>query len=233
MLAIIYANGIGAKQDYDIAVHMACALDNAPGDTRPRLEELERLKVAKERYPHFDTCSNISSGALGGMCAGHASRIADIGRDARMAALAERRGYARAADWLQLRKMVERYANAVADNETDLSGTARGVFWLDSHNGIIDSFIATLERMQAGTIVAASQADFAKADAELNRLYRKALADKDRYEFGTVKPECVRATERTWIAYRDAMLAFARRHYPEIPSNALATKLTEDRASFL
>jgi hypothetical protein len=233
MLAIIYANGVGAIQNYDVAIHMACGLDNAPGDNEPRLELLGKLRAARDPDPRFDTCSNISSGALGGMCAGHDSRIAEVSRDARLAALAKRRGITSAPEWLQLKKRAEAYATAVADNEVDLSGTLRGAFWLEAHDGVIDNFIAVVERMEAGTILGANRTGYAKADAELNRAYRQALADKDRYEYGTVKPEGVRATERAWIAYRDAMLALARKFYPDVSANALATKLTKDRADSL
>jgi len=111
--------------------------------------------------------------------------------------------------------------------------TACGAFWLEAHDHVIDDFIATLERMEAGTILSASQADYAKVDTELNRNYRKALEDKDRYEYTTMTPEGVRSTERAWITYRDAMLAFAGKFFPKIPRRALAAKLTEDRASSL
>lgn len=229
MLMTIYANGKGAARNLDVATHLACGLEDAPAEMQGRIEHLQKLKSEK-KDEEFSPCDDATSGWLGGMCAGHGSRLAKVERDERLALLARRGGFANAGDWSRLVKLAEAYAETHASGEVDMSGTLRGAFWVAARDGSLDSFVEILERMTAGTIPRRGPAEFAKADSELNAAYRAVMANEERFsEMSGVSRESVRAAERAWLAYRDAMLSFARKRFPDVSIDGLAILLTNER----
>ena len=46
---------------------------------------------------------------------------------------------------------------------------------------------------------------------------------------GTIRPEGIRDTERVWIRYRDAWVAFGAKRYPSVPADAWRTWATTER----
>ena len=231
MLMTIYANGKGAARNLDVATHLACGLGDAPAEMEGRIEHLQKLKL-QAKSEDFSPCDDLTSGWLGGMCAGHESRLARIERDERLALLARRGGFANAADWSGLVKLAEGYAETHANGEVDMSGTLRGAMWIAARDNSLDGFVQTLERLAAGTVARRSPADHARADVELNRAYRAVMANDDHFsETSGISRESVRAAERAWLAYRDAMLSFARRRFPDTSSDGLAILLINDRVA--
>ena len=45
MLMIIYANGVGAERNLDLATTLACPLDGAPAEEDCRVKRLDTLKA--------------------------------------------------------------------------------------------------------------------------------------------------------------------------------------------
>jgi len=229
MLMTIYANGKGAARNLDVATHLACGLEDAPAEMAGRIEHLQKLK-SQAKGEDFSPCNDVTSGWLAGMCAGHDSRLARIELDERLELLAQRGGFANGPDWSKLVKLAEAYAEAHANGEVDMTGTLRGAMWSAARDSSLDRFVETLERMTAGTIPRRGSADYAKSDAELNVTYKAVLANDENFsEASGISRESVRAAERAWLAYRDAMLSFARRRFPGISIDGLAILLTNDR----
>ncbi|WP_344708568.1 lysozyme inhibitor LprI family protein [Sphingomonas humi] len=229
MLMTIYANGRGAARDLKVATHLACGLEEAaPMEHALRIPRLQKLKPGKP----FSICDAATSGYLGGACTEHDSRFAIVKRDRAIAALARQEGYAGSPLFAAGRRAMESYASAHAGQDQDLSGTLRVAFAVGAEETVRDQFLATLQALASGKLPPASAATYARSDAELNATYRATLADDakdDRLTSGTITEEGRRIAARSWIAYRDAMLAFAARHYPKLSRTALATYLTRQR----
>src|SRR4051812_40466716 len=88
MLMTVYANGIGAKRDLDVATHLACGLDGAPAEVDGRVRHLAGLKAKGWTGRDFDFCDDITSGLAMGYCADHAASMAAPVREAKIARLA-------------------------------------------------------------------------------------------------------------------------------------------------
>src|SRR4051812_24469275 len=76
MLMTIYANGVGAKRDLDVATHLACGLEGAPAEVDGRVTHLAELKAKNWAGHDFDFCDDITSGLAMGYCADHAASVA-------------------------------------------------------------------------------------------------------------------------------------------------------------
>ena len=87
---------------------------------------------------------------------------------------------------------------------------------------------------EAGRIAPASAADAKAADAALNAAYGALMARAPALAKDTTLTAAgIAATERAWLRYRDAWLAFARLRYPALPPEALLARLTRDRTAQL
>ncbi|WP_058717487.1 hypothetical protein [Sphingomonas sanguinis] len=80
ILAVAYANGWGGPRDLNMAIHMACGIDDAASATQARIEHLQKLTVQGPGPKPFALCDDISSGMSGGVCAAHNARLADRDR---------------------------------------------------------------------------------------------------------------------------------------------------------
>src|SRR3569833_1014778 len=87
MLMTVYANGVGAKRDLDVATHLACGMDGAPMEMDGRVRHLAELKAKGWPGHDFDFCDDITSGLAMGYCASHAADVAAPVREAKIAAL--------------------------------------------------------------------------------------------------------------------------------------------------
>lgn len=246
MLMTIYANGRGAQRDLDLATALACRVRGAPAALEARIRHLQALKKADPaKAAPFDYCDDITSGLAGGQCAARDASLADARRDARIAAITAHWTKARRAAFVPLHQAAQAYARISADNEVDLSGTARGMLVIQRRAEVLDAFAATLSRLESGSLPAADTAEARAADAALNALYRKIMAIRlapgdvsgyqsaDSLPWTTVTHAGIRKTERAWIAYRDAWRDFAERHAPAAAPARLFTWLTRERIADL
>jgi uncharacterized protein YecT (DUF1311 family) len=235
ILANIYANGSGVPRDYDKAIAYACQIDAAPAEMEGRIAHLVALKAKGPGTTPFDVCDDITSGLMMGFCASRDSDIAAAKREAKIDALARDLGEGHKAALKTLRAAAGAYANAVADNEVDLSGTARGALSIGARDEANDAFATTLQAALAGELAAATPADLAAADKALNAAYAKVMALKDMSGLGTVDKAGIKKTQRAWLAYRDAFTAFAKggRTSPTTVARVLTAQRTKALAAFL
>lgn len=233
MLMTIYANGVGARRDLDVATHLACGIDGAPAESHGRVLHLQEAKASGWKGTDFHFCDDTTSGLAAGYCAGHAARIAGAKREAEIAALAARWSAAEKAAFARLRAAQQAYGEAHADGEVDMSGTLRGAFWTHAAEGRADDFLALLRLLAAGRVPSATAAEHRRADAALNAAYRTRLAALGGEDHGTVTRDGVRGAQRAWLRYRDAMLGFAARKFPAASRDGIAVRLIGERTAIL
>lgn len=245
ILMTIYANGRGAARNLDLATALACRIYGAPAELEGRIAHLQAMKDDPAKAGVFDYCDDITSGFAGAQCAAHQAAIADAKREDLVAAMMAGWSTADRTAFAPLRQAAKAYAEASADNEVDMSGTARGMFAIARRQAVLDAFAATLAKLEKGDFPPATAADTQTADSTLNGVYRKIMAIRlsadqvsgyqsaDSLPSTTVTHKGIRTAERAWLAYRDAWLAFAARHAPSIGRARLAAYLTAERTADL
>jgi uncharacterized protein YecT (DUF1311 family) len=233
MLMTIYANGIGAPRNFDIAMKFACELGGAPAEEEGWLAHLQKLKGEDWQGEDFSPCDDITSGAAMGFCEAHEAKLADAARKTKLAEITAHWPSAERKAFSALEKAKNTYANAVADNEVDMSGTARGALSIAAREAEDEQFLVTLEKVISGNLSSVSQADLGETDNKLNALYGKIQKKRDTSDWGTVTKEGIKKTERAWLIYRDAFVDFAKRNFPSVAPESLKRVLTEDRIKAL
>ena len=230
-LATMYANGTGVPRDLDVAIAYACLINGAPVEMQGRLKHLAELKAKGPGAKPFDICDDATSGAMEGFCAERDGDVANAKRKVELAKLADRMTGASRAAFDKLRQAEQAFVKASSDNEVDMSGTARGMLIVGSQQGHEEAFMATLRGVLAGKLESVSRAG--ETDKRLNTTYAKVMALKDTSGLGTVDKKDIKATQRVWLAYRDAFLAFAKVVAPTVPADTLAATLTDARTKDL
>jgi uncharacterized protein YecT (DUF1311 family) len=109
-------------------------------------------------------------------------------------------------------------------------------FEVEARAEMEEQLLGTLERLERGEPLEDTGESFASIDAELNRRYAQVLTVTPQHgslSTGTVNQEGIRKTERAWLVYRDAFVAFAKQRYPRVPSEMLLATLTLQRIQLL
>lgn len=99
----------------------------------------------------------------------------------------------------------------------------------------LDQFATDIENFETGKLPTFTLSDFNDLDRRLNGAYQSFMRvpHLDPAFVGTIKKGDVKKTQRAWLAYRDAMVAFGATRYPGVPSAAWKALLTERRAKQL
>ncbi|TFI57233.1 DUF1311 domain-containing protein [Sphingomonas parva] len=234
MLMTIYANGVGARRDLDVATHLACGIEGAPFESDGRVRHLAGAKMEGWTGSDFHFCDDVTSGLAMGYCAGHHERIDTARRAAALAVLmrgwtpAERQAFA------PLQKARDAWVDAHGGGEVDLSGTARAAMQIGAEEAAREAFTEMLRRLSTGRAPRYTSAQYRAADAALNAAYRKAIREADTGRgIGAVTQVGIRDAQRAWLRYRDAFVAFAKLKWPGVPSDSLAAWLTIERTKML
>jgi uncharacterized protein YecT (DUF1311 family) len=237
ILMTIYANGVGAKRDLDVATRLACRIDGAPLEVDGRVRDLAALKAKGWTGTDFHFCNYATSGLVTGYCAAHQARIDGAKRAAALAALTGGWSQAERAAFAKMQQAHAAYVAAHGDGEVDLSGTARAAMQIEAEEKAEDALLDTLRRLSGGTAPRYTTAQYRAADARLNAAYRKRMAEiaarGTDYGPGAVTREGVRDAQRAWLRYRDAFLAFAKIKFAAMPPDSLAAWLTDQRTDML
>ncbi len=241
MLMMLYANGQGVARDLDLATALACRIDGAPAEVDGRVRHLQKLKAEHWRGHDFDYCDDITSGMAGGLCTARNADIADAKRSARLARLTRSWTPAQRRAFAPLHAAAQAYAKASSENEVDLTGTSRAAFAIDQEEHLTNAFFDLLKKLESGHQLTGSAAEYPAVDAGLNAVYQRIMAietkpsergvygSKDSLPWITVTKHGIRETERVWLRYRDAWVAFAAVKYPQLAADSLRTVLTRQR----
>ena len=234
VLMMLYANGLGVPRNYAVAKMAACRAEAAPAETEARLDYLARMQTGKEGpSPRIDICDHATSSQLGARCAANQASLADQERAGRIESLSTRWDKAEQAALQQLQRSADTFIVARRTNEVDQEGSARVNFILDEDQALRADFLQSLLDFEAGRLPAFSQQDLVRAEREMNQAYERLKAQKDQNHPGAVKWEGIRDTQRTWLAYRDAWLAFGKVRYPAVAPHAWKAYFTQKRTAML
>ncbi|HET7314479.1 lysozyme inhibitor LprI family protein [Salinisphaera sp.] len=241
VLMMIYANGRGAERDLDLATALACRIHGPPAEVDHRVKHLHKLAAKHWQGHDFDYCDDIITTMSANLCAARNASMVSAKREARLDRIAAgwpadvRRAFAGLRDAEQV------YAKTSADNEVDLTGTARAILTIHQGLHLHKVFEQLLNRLEKGDLPAGAAADYKPADTRLNEVYRRIMALKtppdERGPYGTadslpwitVTHAGIRKTERVWLRYREAWVDFAKQRYPDLPADALRAVLTRQR----
>ncbi|MEN6621415.1 MAG: lysozyme inhibitor LprI family protein [Smithella sp.] len=231
ILMTIYANGIGAKRNLDLALKLACTIDGAPVEVEGRVQRLAKMRAQNWRENNFSLCDDVSSGYLAGFCANHKEKYDYIARDEKLSGLQARWTKADKKEFAVLNKIAYQYFEVHADKEVDRSGTARAALYIEDKAFQEDFFIKTLEMLEKKSLPKYSDQQFKDADIELNNVYLQAQK-RDDSDGGTVTRQDIKITQRIWIKYKDAFVKFCQKKYPGA-SDSIKTHLTLKRINEL
>ncbi|MBQ5949866.1 lysozyme inhibitor LprI family protein [Massilia sp. ST3] len=237
VLAMLYANGFGVERDLDVAMYHACSMEHvAKAEMEGRIAHLAAMQLESEV---FDQCDDITSGAMGTVCAGIRETQDDRVREARLDRMARSLPGAARARFGALRTAAERYVEASA-GERDMHGTGAPGFVLAHQGRLREQFMQAAMDAAGGRLPRATPAQVRQLDRELNRVYREVMAlpskqDNwpDRIGDSTISRADIRTAERRWIAYRDAFTAFAAQLGKGADGNAARALLTRQRIAAL
>lgn len=233
MLMTIYANGVGAARNLDVAIHMACGIDGAPEESHGRVTHLARLRRSHWTGNDFSYCNDVTSGISTGACAEHDALVAESRREVQLAELAARWSPRERQLLGPLREANEAYVEAHGD-EVDLGPMGRDPGLIEDMDSLHAEFFAMVQRLDAGTAPNYSRERFEAADIALNAAYRQSIRGPFDLTCDTcVRREGIQNAQRAWLRYRDAFLAFAAVKYPQVSRDSLAAWLTEQRTARL
>lgn len=247
VLMMIYGNGDGVAKNLDLALKFACEAGGAPMEIDGRLvhiESLERSPTGKDlqgcersNSAHLpicqgvlDICDDITSGAMGGVCAALHSDIEAQKTSAEFARTTRKFTPEQAALFARLEATASKYFEAHASNEIDLSGTARGEFFIEERDAMRQAFRGDVTAFENDAAPGEAAGSYAAADKKLNDVYAATLK---RNFYGTINKNGVRDTQRAWLPYRDAWVAFAASRYPKVTADAVKAFLTRERIGVL
>lgn len=230
VLSMLYANGLGVPRDTEAAIHYACStaatLDEM-GERVMRLSELPHLST----LTRYDQCDDRVSGSMLDRCAFIANTRAARINTAYFAKLRATLQPNQVAPFDRLVNATRVFARTHAQQET---GDFRGSFGyagivMDAERREVEWLSEYLSGFEKGRISLPAPTRFLIDDAELNRVYalrtRSAAHDDDAKQ----AVEGMRAAQRSWLAYRDAWVAFAALRYPRMPADSLKGLLTQWR----
>jgi uncharacterized protein YecT (DUF1311 family) len=244
MLMMIYANGLGVEKNYDLALKFACEAGGAEAEVEHRVDHLVQLKeevpltncednkaLFSEEYcaGKIDMCDDITSGHMQGVCAAKDSAIAEAKNEADLRALTVAWPVDHRQQFERLKRLADRYFDNHAENEIDLSGSARAAFQIEEKDAMLEKFRETLRHFET-KLPTYSSLDFKRADKEMQTAYKTQLRKLATIQRGTtVKLDNVMRTQKLWLAYRDAWVAFAKLHFPEASAESIKTYVTLER----
>jgi hypothetical protein len=232
-LMMVYANGLGAPRDLDVATALACRTAAAPAEVDARVRHLARLKAEHWTGTTFSLCDDVTSGLMAGVCADHDQLVARADRAKVLTALTAGWSKDDRAAFAALDRAKAAFVDAHGENEVDQTGSGRVAFVVAAEDEGERAFVTLLEEVEAGKLLPATEAEAKAADAALAARYHELVAKGPTFRGTTVTLAGVAATQRAWQRYRDAWVVFAGRKYPTLSPSALLLRLARDRTAQL
>lgn len=230
MLMTVYAIGKGAKRNIDVALKLACEVEGAPAEIAGRIAHLQSMKADPEE--DFDLCDDVTSGFMMGACAGHNEKVDQVKRQALLNGLTAKWSADERQAFQTLQGVFDKFVQSRIENEVDATGTARAAMAIGEESNLRKDFLDALERFEKGQLPHFTAAQFSQADAGLNAAYGKIQRQKN-LSAGTVTQKSIRETQRVWLQYRDAWVAFGQKKYPAVSADSWKTWLTQQRTKML
>jgi uncharacterized protein YecT (DUF1311 family) len=230
MLTVLYANGEGVEQNKPLALRFACESELADQGIEDILALPNEVHVTGKKFKY---CDEAFTTFEMNFCAAYGDEIAARKRQDEMDQLSNRWPQTDKDVFAALEHAEEAYVTAHGGGETYLGGTIRNLRVDGVEERQRDNFLAAVKGFESGRLPTGTEADYGKADSDLNATYRMALALAAKQNFaeddGLIRPEGIQKAERAWLAYRDAWVNFAQQHFQGSDRNAWLTLLTRNR----
>lgn len=238
-LMMLYANGEGVARELPLARRFACGFGGALAEVEGRLAHLQRIEDG-EAPGRFDVCDHITSGFMGGMCAAREADVQRVGRERQWQVLQSDWTPAQLDAWRVLRAAADVYFEHVGSAGIDLSGSGRVGFMVEAREILETQLLKDVQRFERGERPGQSPGDLGPLDRELNAVYRnvraqlQAGATPHPYSLsGSITADGVRDTQRAWLRYRGAWVAFAATRWADAAPDTWRAWLTHRRTAAL
>jgi uncharacterized protein YecT (DUF1311 family) len=251
VLTMIYANGKGAARSFDLALKFACECDAEEGEPEShphgRIEHLVKLQSQHWTGADFSLCDDIDdstpSGAISSegplACRNLQERRDQVARTTRLGKATANWSSKEKEALGELQRAAEAFFKARSENEFELSliqagaGLENKITETDKQAELNDAFVAALERFEQGQLPKFSAAQFEQADAEMNSTYSTLEEDSDVRDEeaapSSITAKGIKITQRAWLRYRDAWVAFGQLKYPSVTAESWKAWLTRER----
>jgi len=234
MLAMVYANGKGASRSFGLALKFACEVEGAPAENSARIEHLLQLQNENWAGANFNLCDDVTSGLMQGWCAKLQEDLDQVRRAKKLEGLTQNWKPEERQAYLELQSAANAFFDSSSSKEVDLSGTGRAAFEIEAEAALKDGFLRALERFERGQLPKYKATDLAKADAQLNALYKRIQsAPNQPIEFTTVTPDGIKSAQKAWLRYREAWVEFGKLKYPAVLPEGWRVWLTRERVKML
>ncbi|NGZ25376.1 MAG: DUF1311 domain-containing protein [Magnetococcales bacterium] len=237
LLMTIYANGSGVKRDLEVAIALACQLNGAAMEMDERVKHLYKLRQDKWQGNDFSWCDDITSGFAQGQCAMHEARISENRDEAALEKFAAKWSEGAPAKALaKLKDAANHFIELRIEHEVERSGTAQLAMTLDEKNALWQQIHKDLEEVAANKPSCVGAEKITDVDKRLNAAYRSIQqvgADTFKEVWWTVTQNGIKQTQRGWLKYRDAWVAFMATVAPNIPREAVVNWQTLRRVEQL
>jgi hypothetical protein len=234
ILADIYINGAGVKQNIPLAMRFAC--ESEEGMAKLATSDIAKLESSRPARGVFEFCDYASTTFTMNFCTAYASQIEDERRNRYFHLLKASMSPEQRSAFEKLLSARDAYIEAHA-SEVDQGGTIRSIRTAGSQTILKDLFQTEVVRFERKQWPALSEREIRSAEVWLNREYDKKLEQlrahtKDEIDQGAVTAAHLVSVETTWRTYRDGWVAFARLRYP-LAVDAIRSAITLDRYRLL
>jgi hypothetical protein len=227
VLMMVYANGLGAARDFDVALKAACEIGGAPQDLAGRVRQLAQLKAVRWTGDRFGICDHSSGRPLYDYCATLQERLDEPVRRKATDALMATWTPAQRTAFQAFRQAADRFFQVHASKESNLDST----FEVQEHAFLEDGLLASLQSFEHGELPRHSAADLRQAEAAVDAAYAGTQRESKRW--GTVTSAAILEAQQAWTAYGDAWVRFARTRYPSVSAESWKTWLAKQRFEML
>jgi len=230
MLMMLYANGLGAMPQLDLATRHACSIQGPVNEMKGRVQHLRRVAANREPGP-VDVCDDVASAELRGQCGAVRERRRDQQRAGQLATLSRGWNDKEQLGLEMASKAAQHFARHRLDHETDTGGAAARALQLETQAAELDAFAADVLDFEAGRLPRFSEAEFASLESKMDAVYRQFMLHRPATGsyLGSIRKTGVEKTQHAWLAYRDAMELFGAIRYPQAPASGVRALLTARR----
>ena len=233
ILSMVYANGEGTPRDIDLAKRFTCEIKEADfAETDARLKLLDKIAVATKDVPHFDLCKTASNGTSWGWCESIELRLHDAKRYDEMVKIVDGLTPQGVEAFKALQTAEGDFETLRSEKEIDLTGAARGAWTLQEQDRLRAQFVSDLKLFS--TAGYSQPVTLATVEALINKdLASIRLNGPKNFQGTTITVAGVEETQRAWLKYRAAWLAYEGVVNPTVSSDAIATQISRERLTHL
>jgi hypothetical protein len=248
ILSMVYANGEGTPRDVDLAKRFTCEIKEAAfAETDARLKLLDKIALAgkdapgkdaagkdlpPKEVPRFDLCKTASNGTSWGWCESIELRLHDAKRYDTMVAIVNGLTPQGVEAFKALQTAEGDFETLRSEKEIDLTGAARGAWTLQEQDRLRAQFVNDLKLFSTPDY--AQPVTLAVVDALVNKDLASIRTNGAKiFQGTTITVAGIEETQRAWLKYRAAWLAYEGVVNPTLSSDAVATQISRERLTHL